>query len=125
MNRIQRGISAAIQAAGLSVEKHKVGAAIYLGRRLVSIGWNSNKTYPKCTGFHRWQHAEVAALIGTSKFNLVNATIYVARITRSGLVSMAMPCEDCQEFLRAVGVRRAVYTDYNGQPKRMKLNHKA
>lgn len=121
MNRIERGIRAATDAALLSEEKYRVGASIYIGNKLISVGWNSKKTHPDNESIFKWHHAETAALIGTSKRDLSKATIYVVRLTRTNRISISKPCEGCQRMLKAAGITRIVYTDRLGIPQRMSL----
>ena len=122
MNRINRGIQAAADAARLTTHsRYLVGAAIYKGSRLISIGWAQDKTHPKVHSIFRWQHAEMSALVGTKKVDLSSATIYVARIIKSGEYRIAKPCEDCERILRAAGLKNVVYTDRNGQIQKMRL----
>lgn len=40
----------------------------------------------------------------------VGATVWVARITRGGIVALAKPCPNCETLLRRRGVRRVIYT---------------
>lgn len=122
MNRIQRGIKAAAEAAQFTVHsRYQVGAAIYVGNKLISIGWNEDKTDPKQRSIFRWRHAETAALVGTRKTDLSRATMYVTRVTKTGGLRIAKPCKDCQRILRAAGIRRVVFTNRLGKPESMKL----
>lgn len=45
------------------------------------------------------------------------ATIYVARLTKSGSMGMAKPCERCQQLLLENGVCTVVFTEPNGVVK--------
>lgn len=121
MNRIQRGFRAAISAALLSNERYRVGAAIFLGNRLLQIGWNSKKTSPRVDSVFNWHHAETAALIGSTKSDLTRATIYVVRVRKSGTLAMARPCKVCRGLLRSSGIKKVVYSDRNGKPKKLCL----
>lgn len=122
MNRIERGIKAAASAAEFATHsRYQVGAAIYVGSKLISIGWNEDKTDPKQHSIFRWRHAETAALVGTRKTDLNKATMYVARIIKSGGLRIAKPCSDCQRILKAAGIRKVVYTDRKGEPRQMRL----
>jgi len=53
-------------------------------------------------------HAEVATLKRTKKTH--GATIYVARIMRTGERGLAKPCSRCQTDLIEAGVRQAIWT---------------
>lgn len=122
MNRIERGIKAAADAAKFATHsRYQVGAAIYIGSKLISVGWNEDKTDPKQHSIFRWRHAETASLVGTRKTDLTKATIYVARVTKTGLLRIAKPCVDCQRLLKAAGIRKVVYTDRSGKPEQMRL----
>lgn len=121
MNRISRGIKAATEAALLSTQKYRVGAAIYLGNRLISFGWNSQKTAPANGSIFKWHHAETAALIGTSKVELAKAVIYVVRLTKGGSKRMARPCKNCSVVLKNAGIRRAFYTNQYGLIESLKF----
>jgi deoxycytidylate deaminase len=119
---IDRGIKFAKNAAIMSgAPHHKVGAAIFAGRRLISLGWNSKKTHPDSKTRHQAHHAEFAALIGNYKYDLVGAVIYVTRITPGGVLSMSKPCEHCQEVIRASGIRKVFYTNHAGDVEKLCL----
>jgi len=122
MNRMERGMKYAIEAADLVTHtRYKVGAALFIGNKLISLGWNVNKTHPEQQSVFRWQHAEMAALVGIHKHDLTRAHIYVARVTMTGLLRIAKPCDDCQRILRAAGIRRAYYTSRDGSVESMRL----
>lgn len=42
--------------------------------------------------------------------DLKNATIYVARVNNSGEQMMSKPCINCQEALRARGIKKVFFT---------------
>lgn len=122
MNRTERGLKEAVNAAKLSTHSQfRLGAALYLGKRLISIGWNQDKTHPEQRSIFNWQHAELNCLIGTSKTDLSRATMYVARINKGGKLKIGKPCKDCQRILRASGLRRVIYTNRRGKPEELKL----
>lgn len=125
MNRIQRGFSVAEGAARLVTHsRYRVGAAIFLGARLISVGWNQDKTHPKQRSIFKWHHAETSALIGTSRRDLSRATIFVVRITGRGKWRISRPCPDCEAMLRASGIRRVWYSDRDGVPHYLNLKEK-
>lgn len=90
--------------------KFKIGAAIYSKKgRLISTGFNQDKTHPKF-GSNEYQkiHAEGAALWKAIKNNasLEDAYIIVYRIRGN----LAKPCPGCQELLRFHGIKTMFYT---------------
>lgn len=116
-----RKLKYAVKAAHLSESMlHKVGAAVFKGKSLISIGWGSKRTHPESKTFNCQQHAEFMALAGTWKYDMVGAVVYVARIANSGL-RLAKPCSSCEQVLRAAGVKRVWYTNNDGQLEAMDL----
>lgn len=99
-------------------DHHKVGASVWKGRRLLSLGWNTTKTHPLSNTRYKAHHAEFSALIGNHKLDLVGATIFVTRLTPGGRLLMARPCQDCFEMIRAAGIARIFYTNENGEIER-------
>lgn len=103
--------------------KHRVGAVVMKGKRILSSGFNEIR-YDKTTQ-RGTMHAEAAAigklLNSGAQAELVGSTIFVTRYTRSGLISCAKPCDECYELIRSVGIRKVVYTDFDGSTKRMKV----
>lgn len=112
---IKRGFRYAVKAAYLSdMHTYRVGAALMNKNRVISIGWNSTKTHPKCpTKYSR--HAEFNVFVGVSPLDVSGCTLFVARITKTNRASMAMPCKDCQMFLRALNLRRIFFTNRIGE----------
>ena len=116
MNRAtRRGLNRAVRAAYLSdLYSHRVGAALFRKSILISVGWNSLKTHPKCpTKFSR--HAEFNVFIGLSRIDVSGCTLFIARITRTNRIGIAKPCIDCQEFLAALGLKNIFYTTQSGR----------
>lgn len=119
MNRIDRGLKYAEKAATLSNnEKFRVGAAIFRGKRLISMGWNNTwKTHPESKARFKACHAEFAAIQGNYKYDLIGATIYVVRITNANRRGMAKPCKYCEEVIAAAGIEQVIYTNQKGEPE--------
>jgi deoxycytidylate deaminase len=103
--------------------KHRVGAVIMKGKRVLSSGFNSLR-YSNITG-RPTSHAEASAITKLLQErrmgDLVGADLYVTRFTRSGVVSCARPCNHCENLIRSVGIRRVFYTDFDGSTKEIKL----
>lgn len=97
----------------MSTCKQKHGAIIISGGRTLSVGINRTRNNPDNVPLPKTQaayHAEVAALMACPDVDLKNATIYVARINNRGEQMMSKPCVNCQEALRARGVKKVFYT---------------
>ena len=103
--------------------KHRVGAVIMKGNRVLSTGFNSigySKHSKRPT-----RHAEAAAickLLSKKKMGcLAGAHLYVTRYTFSGTISCSKPCPCCENLIRSVGISTVFYTDFSGQVQRMNL----
>lgn len=97
-------------------KRHRVGAVITKGNRILSTGYNEVR-YSKTIGKNTL-HAEAAAIrklldIG-SLGHLVGSDIWVTRFTRAGRVGMARPCPSCMALITAVGIRRVYFTQDDG-----------
>lgn len=105
------------QAVTAPHSQWRVGAVIVRGGSVLGIGVNRYRNHPsKVTSLEGVSyHAEEVAIRRSG--DVTNATIYVARITRSGYIGMAMPCERCQELLYDNGVHTAIWTTPTGWGK--------
>ncbi len=106
MNRIERFFNEARSARLNSEMPIKVGAVVVRGSRVIKTGYNAPGK-PKFLG--SWsRHAEVRA---TLNINNHGASIYIYRehgLYRSPM--LARPCNHCQEWLKFVGIKEAIYT---------------
>lgn len=94
----------------------RIGAVLTKNRKIISLGYNDmEKTHPVMAKLSEWKkiHAELDALIGTSRYDLSGATMFVYRDQRDGNVGMCKPCEDCQILMKRAGIYSAYYTDPN------------
>lgn len=105
----------------MSTEKFRVGAAIFDGPRLISLGWNNRRTHPAVNSIFRWHHAETACLLGVSRYDLTGTTIYVVRLGKRGNLKMSKPCSVCTPMLIAAGIKRVFYTNEVGEVERIRL----
>jgi deoxycytidylate deaminase len=94
--------------------RHKVGAAVMRGTRLLSVGSNLKKTHPVMKGktFSECLHAEVAAMLKVrDKKKLVGSTLYVYRPRRCGTPGLSMPCAVCLGIAYEWGVEKVHFTN--------------
>lgn len=97
------------QASLATHDKWKVGAVLVRGGSLISTGFNRYRNHPMHVGADGVSyHAEEVALARAGDPR--GSTIYVARVTKSGILGMAKPCGMCQQLLLDNGVRTVVYT---------------
>ena len=101
------------------VQRHV--AVIVKSGRILAVGRNRDKTPPVAVAFGddgarilKSIHAELDAISRIkNKEQLRGATIYVARVGRSGHPGMSCPCSMCQDLINKYGLKRAVFTtDY-------------
>jgi dCMP deaminase len=92
---------------------HQLGAVIVRGNRIISLGFNKNKTHTKSN--HAWKrlHAEICAII-KSKEDLTGCTIYVYRETKLGNLGMARPCQSCMIAIQEAGIKKICYSTETG-----------
>lgn len=112
-----RWINLAVQQALMAPhDKWRVGAVLVSSGRVLSTGFNRYRNDPSQVepGGVSY-HAEQVALRKAG--DAQGATIYIARVTRSGLIGLAKPCEMCQELLATHGVHTAIWTEADGWGK--------
>lgn len=114
------------EAKRSAFSRAKVGAVVCRGGRIISSGYNyiGNCNYIRGRSYPESVHAEasaVAKLLRARRFgDLVGSTVYVSRFSSIG-TRLAKPCRECEDLLRAVGVKRVIYTTNNGGTEEMKL----
>lgn len=105
------------------MSKFKLCATIIKSGRVISTGQNKTRApidsnTPKGSK-ELWDVnicAEKNAIMKALKMqdglrHLAGATIYVTRFSKDGMTAMAKPCAHCQEFIRSVGIKKAIYTN--------------
>lgn len=117
MTRDEKFINLALKIAQKSEHHFPIGAIIAYGSCVLSIGINKYRTHPRQDNQYTKQkatsiHAELDAII--SCHNTKGATIYVARSLFNGSNGLAKPCKFCQDIIRTAGIKKIVYTTYDG-----------
>ena len=82
-----------------SVERHKVGAALYNEHVLVSLGCNTNKEHSEAMAIRRASEQFPGAAFG--------CTLFVTEI----------PCKSCFEKIKDFGIFDVIYLDASGDAK--------
>jgi len=128
VSQINNRLDVALAAAQLSTAPRtglKVGAALYCGARLLSLGSNRWQSHPESdnTGFNRSLHAEAVALIRRKHYDAPRGrlTLYISRQREDGTRGCSRPCANCLELMRLAGVRRAWFYNKQGKPEDMTL----
>ena len=107
---------ALLQAEQAPHDQWRVGAALVRGGSVLSTGFNRYRNSPAQVELGGVSyHAEEATIRKAG--NVKGATLYVARVTRSGNLGTAKPCVRCQELLMESGVHTVVWTTPYGLQK--------
>lgn len=112
-NKDRSFLRLAARVAGASEMKQKHGAVIVKGGRVMSVGINKWRNDPENIESEKARsscstHAEVDALSRVN--NPSGATLYIARVNRSGKSLLSAPCENCWVAIRNSGIRKVVFT---------------
>ncbi len=124
----QRGFDTALAAAELSDAPRtarKMGASLWVGSRLLSVGYNRYHSHPDSNneGFCRSLHAEHVALLRRQHYDRISGrmTIYVARKLADGSVGTSRPCDNCIRLLQVAGVNKVWFHEPNGIAQNINL----
>ena len=93
-----------------SPHEFKHGCVIVKGSRIISKGYNSNKTHTKAPCPFKTIHAESHALLSIKRSKTMGATAYVYRGTKDGLNADSKPCIYCESMLRSAGIKKVYFT---------------
>jgi deoxycytidylate deaminase len=128
MSQVNRKLEVASAAALLSDAPRTglcLGAALYCGARLLSVGANRWHSHPDSDNadFTKTLHAENVALIRRKHYDAPRGrlTMYVARQREDGTPGCSMPCLNCQKLCKLAGVSRIWYYNRSGKPEEIKL----
>lgn len=101
-------IDLALKQALRSQCRHRVGAVLAAGTRVLAVSPNRRRNNPAVSFLHATFHAEEAVLRRAVRTR--GTTIYVARVDAVGTPRLAKPCSRCQTRLVAAGVSRIHFT---------------
>lgn len=106
-------------------KQYHIGAVAVYGHKIISSGYNSNKTNPaqKRLNIHRFEadtpatiHAELACLlplINRKDINFSDISLYIYREYKNGKPAISRPCPSCMALIRQLGIRRIYYSGDN------------
>ena len=128
-NTVDRGFSVAFATAQLSDAPRaglKMGAALYSGSRLLSVGANlygrSHPASEQSNAFWRSTHCEHVALLKRQHYDKPSGlTLYVARRRKDGSIGSSRPCKNCVDLCRLAGVSRVWFYDSYGNREEIAL----
>ncbi|MCI4437618.1 MAG: hypothetical protein JHC33_12500 [Ignisphaera sp.] len=139
--RLQRGFEAAKVASACSdgeSKRERMGAAIFAGSRLLSIGFNQYyKSRPdnkfikvvnnKVVEYYKATHAEQSALDKikykyNANYSNSKLILYIYREGADGMPSASKPCELCQMLIKKAGISIVRFFTTSGSYKEWKVN---
>ena len=91
------------------------GAVLIKGGSVLNLAANSNNHTSFGQRFRSspgraTHHAETACVLGLDRSSTHGATMYVARVNKTGEWKLSKPCSMCHEVMKFVGIKRVVYT---------------
>jgi len=95
---------------------YRHGALLIRGGSVLNWSENKNQYCDFGNRFREYNtglptvHAELGAILGVDKNKTRNATIYVARIGKSGDWRLSKPCSMCCAAAKFAGIRQIVYS---------------
>lgn len=106
-------------------KQHHIGAVAVYRHKIISSGYNSNKTNPvqKKLNIHRFDvdskhtiHAELSCLlplINRRDINFSDVSLYIYREYKNGCPAISRPCPSCMALIRQLGIRKLYYSGEN------------
>lgn len=106
LNTIRRS---AKKCSDLSSYKFKIGAVIFRGKRVISMGYNKNKTHPIAAEYFQYGsiHAELDAILNANE-EISGCDMFVGRFSIGPL--LAKPCPMCVQLMHNNGINRVFWT---------------
>jgi tRNA(Arg) A34 adenosine deaminase TadA len=97
---------------------YKIGAVIVKRKSVISCGFNSRKTHPLMVKYNPPEivkkpvlHAEIHAISLARVSDLIGSTMYIGRLTKTGLLGNSRACIACYTAMKDYGVESMVYVE--------------
>lgn len=109
----------AVIEATKSTSLYRVGAIIFKGKRIISVGHNysmrsASKLHPNKQKYPGSIHAEMSAILKARR-SLKGYSILVIRLSKNDEIRLAKPCKWCMNYLKAVGINKLYYSTNTGE----------
>ena len=108
-------------------------SGLYKKNRLISIGFNQEKTHPKIKKYNYYngagKHAEFSACIRGGEEDYSDHTMLVLRVDKNNRLNYSRPCAGCIHCLQQFNIEKVFYTDKLGHwqilnPFETKINNR-
>ena len=111
-NAIETGMEMAMSNG----HSYHLAAFLKRGKGIIRIGVNSDISHARFLRIKdgtsmAFLHAEMDAVIAARPGD----TLIVVRWNKSGKITMSRPCKHCQEFIADAGIKKVVYSGWNGK----------
>jgi len=100
--------------------EYRIGGVIVKKSKVISLGFNRNRTHPKSNHPFKNIHCELDCILGIDPKLLSGATIYLYRESKLGIPAISKPCKWCHQLLLNCGIKEVAYT-FEGNFKKEKL----
>lgn len=97
-------------AAKSDHHQHQMSCIVVRKNKVISVGWNQNKTDPNTNHPYKFIHAEWHALARLTPEDTKGCTVYIYRENKNGVLSMSRPCPSCSLALQKAQIRRIIFT---------------
>jgi deoxycytidylate deaminase len=109
--------------------KIKIGAILIYKNKVVSVGYNCQKTSPLMAEYNKYRkfeynpkgvkhsfHAEILCLHKAENLNIdfSKTSLFVYRQKQNGNSGMSKPCCACREFINNLNIKDIYYTTNDG-----------
>ena len=89
---------------------HRIGSVLVKGNRVISWGYNRDKTHTDSPHEFKSIHSEWDTIRKCTPEDVRGATIYVSRSKKDGTPALARPCSSCYSMLKDLGIRSICFT---------------
>jgi deoxycytidylate deaminase len=127
MNINYKYLSFAYYISSLSdYSKYHVGCILVYKGRIISEGWNMEKTHPIQKRYNRFRfnsddnphklHAETICILRANQYKdkFSKSVLYIFREHCNGKWALARPCLSCMNFIKDNGIKKLCYTTEDG-----------
>lgn len=93
---------------------------IWNSNKIISIGYNTNKTHPKSLDFnYPWAsfgvHAELMSVLRGRLENYKGFSIYIVRTDNNNETALSKPCEFCSKLIKLMQFEEIFYSGEFGE----------
>lgn len=123
---VKKAINVALTSPGCGPRDcFRVGAIIFDKKKIYTAKTNIIKTHTILSFLSLYPvlHAESHAIVCLGLDNTIGKDMLVVRVTKGKKLTMAKPCEVCQQVIAQAGIRRTWYSDWEGKINLWKSGH--